>query len=272
MNAYTKNLDLMCRREKSVSKICRSIGINRQQFSRYLSGENTPSQYNQEKISEYFGISSEQFFLPHQTFHDAYSKSSQKGQHTKKANGQFNDLIDNTLSGDSRTLRTYLGFYHAYYYSFAWKGFITRSLVSLYESKGRIYSRTTERMSDPFDGQKYVVKYRGVVTMLADRIYIAETDRLQNEDVNLTILYRSYRSHVSLLSGLTTGCSSRSERDPCSSRVIYEFIGKTADYRVALNKCGLFKSDCTTIPARIKKSLSNESSTPGTLLIGKRVN
>lgn len=51
-----QNLRLICAREKSVSEICREIGINRQQFGKYLSGRSRPSQNNMHRICQHFGV------------------------------------------------------------------------------------------------------------------------------------------------------------------------------------------------------------------------
>ncbi|MCQ0987225.1 helix-turn-helix domain-containing protein [Jiella marina] len=50
-----ENLSLLCR-GKNVAAICRSIGINRAQFNRYLSGQALPSERNVTKIAAYFGV------------------------------------------------------------------------------------------------------------------------------------------------------------------------------------------------------------------------
>ena len=36
----SKNLRLLCAQHGSIARVCREIEINRQQFNRYLSGEN----------------------------------------------------------------------------------------------------------------------------------------------------------------------------------------------------------------------------------------
>lgn len=56
------NLKRLCQGEASIAAVCRGTGINRQQFNRYLSGENVPNKRNLEKICRYFRIDEPQLF------------------------------------------------------------------------------------------------------------------------------------------------------------------------------------------------------------------
>lgn len=53
---FAENLRLLCSYEKSVSAVCRSVGINRQQFSKYLSGANQPSTNNLRRICDHLQV------------------------------------------------------------------------------------------------------------------------------------------------------------------------------------------------------------------------
>ena len=39
---FAENLRLLCSHYASVAEVCRRIGMNRQQFNKYLSGASTP--------------------------------------------------------------------------------------------------------------------------------------------------------------------------------------------------------------------------------------
>ncbi|TJW59990.1 MAG: transcriptional regulator, partial [Mesorhizobium sp.] len=43
---FSSNLKLACSTHRSVSDLCRTIGINRQQFNRYLNAGTLPSAHN----------------------------------------------------------------------------------------------------------------------------------------------------------------------------------------------------------------------------------
>ena len=54
-----ENLRYLCADKPSVAKVCRDIGINHQQFSKYLSGRSVPSPNNLRRIATYFGVEEE---------------------------------------------------------------------------------------------------------------------------------------------------------------------------------------------------------------------
>lgn len=53
---FAERLTELCRTKPSVSSVARDLGINRQQFARYISGESLPRQAINQKIADYFGV------------------------------------------------------------------------------------------------------------------------------------------------------------------------------------------------------------------------
>ena len=49
-------------RKSSISQVCRDIGMNRQQFNKYLSGVTLPSPATLEKLAVYFGVEQRSLF------------------------------------------------------------------------------------------------------------------------------------------------------------------------------------------------------------------
>jgi hypothetical protein len=129
--------------------------------------------------------------------------------------------------------------------------------VNVYEHQGRIFSKTIERLKDPTHGEKFIYKYEGVVTTSADRLFIAEHDSLQRDGFSLKILFRTHRSHVTFLSGLVTGTSSRPDRQPTSARVVLESLGQIIDNKAELRKCGMFVPSRRNINPTILSLIDN---------------
>ena len=163
-----------------------------------------------------------------------------------------------TLDSDIRHLRPYLGSYHAYFFSFGWQGMIMKTLVQFYEKDGQVHSKSIERMRDPVSGHRFVFKYSGLVTIKAERLFIVENATLSAREMALTILFRTYRSQATRLSGLTMGSSSASRRDPCVARVVYNKINAGVNAKKALKACGLFMPNSLDIPPDIKPLLLNQ--------------
>jgi len=59
---FADNLRQHCARFESIASLCRASGINRQQFNRYLSGQNLPNPRTLSRLSEVLGVSESSLF------------------------------------------------------------------------------------------------------------------------------------------------------------------------------------------------------------------
>lgn len=59
---FADNLRALCTRHGSIAAVCRALGMNRQQFNKYLSGSTLPNAATLEKICTFFHIESESLF------------------------------------------------------------------------------------------------------------------------------------------------------------------------------------------------------------------
>lgn len=59
---FADNLRALCTRHGSIAAVCRALGMNRQQFNKYLSGSTLPNAATLERICGFFGIESESLF------------------------------------------------------------------------------------------------------------------------------------------------------------------------------------------------------------------
>jgi len=64
---FTTTLRELCNQKGSVNQVCRDLGINRQQFSKYLSGTNLPSAFMLQRLIVYFSVEPSHFFLTKST-------------------------------------------------------------------------------------------------------------------------------------------------------------------------------------------------------------
>jgi len=236
---FARNLQTLCSAHRLVSEVCRLTGINRQQFGRYLRCTHRPSRFNLRRICDVLGVHESDLMLTaaeFETFFNSHFLALRQGGSA----GWLGRNMENQVTMGDPSLRKYVGWYHSYSYSFGWPKWVIRSLVNLYEHQGRILSKTIERVISPAHGGRSIYKFDGIVTTSADRLFIAEHDSLQQDGFSLKILFRTHRSHVTFLSGLVTGTSSRPDRQPTSARVVLESLGQTIDNKAELRKCGMF--------------------------------
>lgn len=61
---FSKTLKALCETKGSINRVCLELGINRQQFAKYLSGSTLPSIYVVQRIADYFEVDASIFFIP----------------------------------------------------------------------------------------------------------------------------------------------------------------------------------------------------------------
>jgi hypothetical protein len=122
---FSINLRHACSMRKSVSEICRQLGINRQQFNRYVNGEAAPSPHNLARIAAFFGVRPADFSLDPALFEQRLVNA---------AGGSFGtDVLHACFPGNLQSLRRHLGYYQTYHVSLSWPGMIVCSCARLDE-------------------------------------------------------------------------------------------------------------------------------------------
>ncbi len=252
---FAKNLRLVCGFEKSVSEVCRSVGINRQQFSKYLNNSSRPSPYNLQRIADYFAIEPLDLHLSHDQFSDRMR--FHPGRVGKLSRSPQNQPLMKAFPGDLAKLRRYLGYYLVYFHSFSWDGFILCSVSHVFEVDGMICTKMIERARDPAEGTLYLSKYDGQMSLLGNRIFVVEHQSLANDAIVETVLQPIERSQLVLLRGTTLGLSS-TRRETYVSRCVWKHIGTNVDLRAALEAVGLIQIEGNSIDPKILRILGKQ--------------
>ena len=248
---FTRNLRFLCGNYASISEVCRNLGMNRQQFNKYLSGASRPSHRNLNRICEFFRVTEAQLYLTHKEF---------VAKHGQQADFFFEQQFENIFPTSGNEIKRYLGYYHSYFYSLGYPGKIICSLISMHEFKNRVFTKDIERLYDKksmAQEDKFINKYTGIVSYSCNRIFIIERDVLWGDAFNMTILYPTYQSHIKYLHGLSIGCPTLG-RIPSSARIAYAYLGKDINKRQALSRCGLYRPDEIDIPKTVLKLIDND--------------
>lgn len=149
---FPQNLRLLCSYYRSISDVCRRLGINRSQFNRYLSGRSQPSANMMLKLCDYFGVEAYEIHLPHSQFERLVKVRPRRTEEDK--NSHLVQSIEhlkslNSLSG----LEKYLGYYFEYYQSMACPGRILRTLICIEQHGDQVLYQRTERLR-PTPGER----------------------------------------------------------------------------------------------------------------------
>ncbi|MEO3434091.1 helix-turn-helix transcriptional regulator [Inquilinus sp. CAU 1745] len=251
-DTFPANLAFACSLFPSIADVCRRVGINRQQFNKYLSGQVRPSRHNMRRICDFFGVTESELLLEEGRFADLLSlRRDRRGE---IAAPPYVRQIEKLVRLSAR-LDRYVGCYYRYFYAFSYPGRIIRSFAMLWERDGRYYWKNIERHAHQVGQPAEVSKYDGMAFFLGERIMVVEYERLLATSITEMMLYPSYRSSVDYLLGLQTGGPLKRGRMPSASTVMLEYLGPQVDFRRALSRCGTFAPD--ELDPRIAKLIEN---------------
>ncbi|WP_158260103.1 helix-turn-helix domain-containing protein [Zobellella endophytica] len=250
---FTDNLKLLCGHYPSLAQVCKKMGINRTQFNKYLSGKVSPSKANLRLICDFFGVEEFEILMPHEQFTKQVIAARSE---IAPQDGYLRKMAE--LRGRSRpSLERYLGWYHEYYYSLGYPGRIFRSLVQVSTSKqGIAYARYERLIGAAARGEKVThCRYHGIAVNLCDRIFLMDYEALTENEITQTVLFPSYKSQLKHLLGVKIGVSSKSHRTPACTRVLYDYLGETVDFKKQFRGCGLYEE--AEVDGRIRAAIDN---------------
>lgn len=256
MSDFSTNLALLCGHYRSIADVCRRIGINRQQFNKYLAGQVHPSRHNMQRICDFFGVTESEILMDAPRFGQLVGL---RNRPMEKAELDVPLRHLERIFARSNPVDRYAGHYFRYFYSFGNKGCIIRSLASIVIRDGQGYFKNIEVLRDPDSGRWLGSnKYEGMVFQLADRIQVVEYETKEANSITSMTLYSSYRHRIDVLMGVQTGGPTRRGRKPGASRVAMEFLGTEINLMRALRKTGLFRPEDPTLRQDIVRAIVNE--------------
>ncbi len=246
--SFSENLRAACATRRSISELCREVGINRQQFNRYIHGATKPSAFNRQRIARAFGLEPEIFDLSAGEF-SRVLKRPQSGRHVGA-------VLADGFPGDLEALRDYFGYYQTYHLSMSWPGRIVCSCaVMREEDDGTVSLKTLERIEDQANAIRQLSKYVGTVAWWRNRIFIVERSVGRNPMIAQTTLTPFEAHQRTYLRGITMGVAWRRENVPYASRMIFRHMGARADIRHLVSRCGVHDPSDRRIPAPVLRFL-----------------
>ncbi len=233
------NLRLLCSYHVSTSEVCRRLGLNRQQFMKYLAGTAFPSRHNLRRICDFFGVDEYEILMPHEQFREIVRLQPQGQADSLAAPPTIRALLGQAQRQKAQ-LAKYVGYYYKYFYSFSSPGLILRSLVCVYTQGDYTLYKTIERLKPP-DARvtPYIFKYTGLLLSVGDRLHMIDHEAVVGNEISQTILFPSYRNRVINLFGLMIGVSGTEAHQPTAARVVLEYVGRSVNFRQALEGCRL---------------------------------
>ena len=251
-----KNLRYLCRRYKSISEVCRRLGINRQQFNRYLAGQQTPSLYTLLRIAEFFDVAVDDIGLPHVAFRASVDRSP-----SEAVPQAVMERIGSLLLKPMPQLDEFQGYYYRYYYAFAFRGLVIRTLLRIRKEGSLYLSRHIERIPS-FDAPAsfpVTFKYDGVVLQMSGRLFLLECESLLDSTICEAILAPVVRPGTRLLSGVQCSITTGTGNEPTCTRVVLEYLGPRIDARRVMQGCGLHDPSAAAVDPAILRLIKNDN-------------
>lgn len=258
--AFAENLRFLSAHFTSVAEVCRNLGMNRQQFNKYLSGQSEPSLHNLKRITDFFGVDEYEITLPHKEFVRLVRPKRGQVRETQLLE-QLLTQIDMADTESQAALAAYDGTYAAYFCSPVWSNHIVRSLTTMSFAEPVCVTRSVQRLYLPGGSRsmKVTQKFNGVVRNIVDRLYIVEYEANSKDLASFTILYPSHRRQLQFLTGIMVTVASGGSRQPFSTRVAYQYLGKDIDLRKEIARCHLYPVDSPDVPEEIRSRITDRS-------------
>lgn len=253
---FTSNLKLASSYYPSIAEMCRKLGINRQQFMKYLSGASYPSRSSLRRICDFLGVDEFELLMPSDQFRTLISLRPTQKSDLPPALDPIPRLLTHSKQQRAQLARIH-GFYYEYYLSFSTPQHVLRGLIHIFPSNDYTFYKRVERLRmEGAEGPPDVYKYAGVVTMVGDRFYLVDEETLTGSELSTTILFLNYRNRISTLSGLRMGVSGADGHEPSASRTVLEFIGRSVNLREALLGCKIYRIGSDDMPSGIREHLT----------------
>jgi transcriptional regulator with XRE-family HTH domain len=250
---FPENLRMLCEQAGTISEMCRKIGINRQQFNKYLAGTHAPSKNNLRSIASFFGLNADVLFSSPNDF-----RSMVEGGHFQLFRNVIQAskmlmFINEVVAANEWRVGDLVGIYERYHYSSIYKGQIVRSMFCLYEKDGILMHYYVERFPD-MDGSgkvDYLFKYHGLSFLIANRLFSVDFETIQKNEMTFSNLAAINRNSKKYIFGVTSGIAATMMRQPVAHKVAMCFVGKGLIRKANIRRATVLSPTDSSIPKEV---------------------
>ena len=254
---FAGNLIRLVRTRGNTAQVCRRLGINRQQFNKYLSGRHLPSQVNLNVICEFFRVTYREITSPDMEVPELRHPTDYlQGFRAFEGADLLQDVLERNECG---RLTTFCGTYLKYHHSSIYRGDIVRAVTTIRTFHDQFAYTNLERFPNKNrrDKHDYVFKYHGFAHMLDGRLFLVDIEKMQKNEMTFSIYAPIARNPVRFLFGVTGGVASNLYREPYSSRSVLEFLSPETATRAQYRLATVVAPDDPSIPIEAMEYLSS---------------
>lgn len=248
------NLRFLCAQHSSVAEICRRIGINRQQFNRYLAGSALPSPRNLLRICGFFEIEPDELHLP---AHD-FAALARRREGVLMAAMARHSSTRLRSPATLAALDRYCGLYQTYQYAPYAKSSILVGLCQISRRGEQVVSKYVEIAEDETTTRRrFGTPMLGLVTLEGGFLYILDRRKGENPSYSLTVLFPSRGPKLQRVTGMTLSISQHLNGSPYAANIVYERLAGRSQLFAAARRMRLYDRDTTLVSEEIKHIIAN---------------
>jgi transcriptional regulator with XRE-family HTH domain len=257
-----RNLQILSRTFGSVAEACRRLGVNRQQFNKYLAGLHMPSARVLASIAHFFSIEEDDLFKGEASFEVVLSGAQFDLTRELRSSREFQRFAP-LVAASGALLRPYYGVYNRYHNSSIYKGRILRSVLCIYERSSIAQYTCVEHFPSLEGGGKiaYMFKYNGFALNVGDRLFLLDFEGIQRNELTFSILLPRHRNVLRVLYGILSGVAATALREPFATRVVLDYQGPGRIQKQHLKHAAALLPSDQTIPLEVRSYLAGSNST-----------
>ncbi len=252
---FANNLRALTARKSSIAQVCRDLGMNRQQFNKYLSGTTFPAPPTLQKISDYFGVDKRSMFEPRTNRQsivkwDELDPLSVLGQ----IDSQILGTLVSSLSSSAET-QFREGCYVVYHPWLQVPTDIIRAVMVVFKVGNITCFRRYTKLK--IKGQARVrsthSRHEGIVIENSGRVFLLAKNSRGISEISLQSFGASTTVSNDMIAGLALVSTPWSE--PLATRVTIDYYGPKSAFKSALKLCGLVPDGSADVSETIRKSV-----------------
>jgi transcriptional regulator with XRE-family HTH domain len=255
---FADNLRALCIRHGSIAAVCRALGMNRQQFNKYLAGSTLPNAPTLERICSFFAIEAETLFHDPDGFRGARPEpeadpSALLSALEPASLGAVSSMLDRMRQS---TLRT--GCYHFYY---AWPrdpSKCVRAALFVYRRGGMtLFSRFTKLRAAGSRPRYYLSgRHDGVVLESDSAKFLVAINRKGFGEVSLVSIGAEGALSQDFMCGLALAMGPSG--NPLALRATLQYRGAASYLKHTIQEACILPLSAPEIPEEVRQSVSAE--------------
>jgi transcriptional regulator with XRE-family HTH domain len=253
------NLRIQCEKFGSIAEVCRGTSLNRQQFNKYLRGENLPNVRTRRRLCEFFNIPEDEMFAPPHNLRpeakDGFYASDGSPKYSTEALRGLEVFARTFFQRSTQLPKCNLadGYYYCYFPLQNQRNFLVCAALKISTSNGLTsFTRHTYFRSAEFPS-KFIARgrHRGIVIHAEGETYLLGMNSFEPFHLSLIAIPNTV-GPIRIGLGLTRGIS-----QSLTCRIGFEFVGDGFAHAKSLaRKIGVVRTNDKSLHPSIKAAFS----------------